>query len=117
MKIDGYDKFMTLGRDNADALIRSGAAALKGFEEMSKASQTLAAKTAEQVDAAVRALFACRTPTDVADLQNKLARESIETAIAQGRMLVELATTTYTAALEPLNARFAAFQTTAKTAA
>ena len=117
MKIDGMDKIVALGKDNADAMVKSGTAAMKGFEEFAKAGQALAARQAETMDAAFKALFACRSPADLADLQGRLARESIETAIAEGRKFAELATTTYTAALEPLNARVAAFQDLAKSAA
>jgi phasin family protein len=117
MKIDGIDTFVALGKDNADAMVKSGTAAMKGFEEMAKAGQALAAHQAATLDAAFKALFACKSPIELADLQGKLARESIETAIAEGRKFAELATTTYTAALEPLNGRVAAFQALAKSAA
>jgi len=117
MKIDGIDTFVALGKDNADAMVKSGTAAMKGFEELAKASQALAARQAATLDAAFKALFACKSPIELADLQGKLARESIETAIAEGRKFAELATTTYTAAVEPLNARVAAFQALAKSAA
>lgn len=117
MKIEGFDKFISLGQDNADAFAKSSAAAVKGFEEMTKASQALVARNAEKTDAAMKAMLAIKSPTDFADLQGKLAREAIETSIAEGRKFAELATATFTAALEPLNARFAAFQALVKTAA
>ena len=117
MKIDGIDTFVTLGKDNADAMVRSGTAAMKGFEDIAKAGQALAVRQAEAMDAAFKAMFACRSPVELADIQGRLARESIETAIAEGRKFAELATTAYTAALEPLNARVAAFQSLAKSAA
>lgn len=117
MKIDGIDKFVTLGKDNADAMVKSGTAAMKGFEDLAKAGQSLAVRQAEAVESAVRAMFACRSPVELAELQGKLARESIETAIAEGRKFAELATTMYTAAFEPLNARVAAFQAMTKSAA
>ena len=117
MKNEGIEKFVALGKDNADAIVKSGVAAIKGFEEFAKAGQALAAKHAETVDATVRALFACKSPMEFADLQSKLARATIESAIAEGRRFAELAATTYTTALEPLNARFAAFQALAKSAA
>lgn len=117
MKIDGLDKFIALSKDNADAVAKSGAAALKGFEEFTMASQALVARSAEKTDAAVKALMAVKTPAEFADLQTRLARESIETAIAEGRKFAELSQTVFAAALEPLNARIAAFQSLAKTAA
>lgn len=117
MKIEGFDKFVAMGKDNAEALVKSGTAAMKGFEEISKASQAYLTKSGEKADAAVKALFSCKTPAEFADLQGKLARESIEAAIAEGRKFAELSQSVMSAALEPLNARFAAFQAMAKSAA
>lgn len=117
IKIDGLEKIVSLGKDNAEALVQSGNATLKGFEEIAKAGQVMAAKSAERVDGALKALFACKTPVELADLQSRLARESIESAIAESRKFAELTTAVVSAAFEPLNARFAAFQSLVKSAA
>ncbi|CAA7612863.1 phasin family protein [Magnetospirillum sp. UT-4] len=117
MKIEGFDKYIALGKDNAEAMVKSSTLAVKGFEELAKATQTYAASSAEKADAAMKALFACKTPAELADLQTKLARESVEAAIAEGRKFAELSQSVVTAALEPLNARMAAFQALAKSAA
>lgn len=117
MKIEGFDKFVSLGKDNADALVKSSTAAVKGMEELAKASQAYFSKSAEKTDAALKALIAVKSPVEFADLQGKLARESIESAIAEGRKFAELSQSVLSAALEPLNARIAAFQAMAKSAA
>jgi phasin family protein len=117
IKIDGFDKFLSLGKENADAFAKSSAATVKAFEEIGKAQQALAAKSAEKIDAAVKAMFSVKSPAELADLQGKLARETIESAIVESRKLAEITTSAFTAALEPLNARFAAFQALTKTAA
>lgn len=117
MKIDGFDKFIALGKENADAVAKSSAAAIKGFEEITKASQAYFAKSTEKADAAVKAIMSVKTPAELADVQAKLARESIEVAIAEGRKFAELSQSVFSAALEPLNARIAAFQSLAKAAA
>ena len=117
MKIDGIDTFVAAGKENAEAMVKSSTAAVKGFEEMTKASQALAAKSVATADAAFKALFACKTPTEFTDLQTRLARESIESAISDGRKFAELTTAMYTAALEPLNARFSLLQGMVKSAA
>ena len=117
IKIEGFEKFVALGKDNADAIAKSGAATVKAFEEISKAQQAVVAKNVEKADAVVKAIFAVKSPAEFADLQGKLARESIEAAIADSRKLAELATSALTAAAEPLNARFAALQSLVKAAA
>jgi phasin family protein len=114
MKIEGFDKFTALGKDNAEAVAKSGAAVLKGFEELTKASQAYVTTSTEKADAAVKALLAVKTPAEFFDLQGKLARESVETAIADSRKFAELAQGVFTAAAEPLNARVAAFQSLVK---
>ena len=108
IKIDGFEKFVSLGKDNAEAFTKSGAATVKAIEEIAKAQQALITENVKKADAAVKALFAVKSPAELADLQGKLARESIEAAIADGRKLAELSTSALTAAFEPIQARFAA---------
>jgi phasin family protein len=117
MKIDGFDKFVALGKDNADAFAKSSAATVKAIEEIAKHQQALAAKSAEKFDAAVKALLAVKNPADLAELQSNLARDAIESTISEGRTLAELTTTAITAALAPFNAHVAALQGLVKTAA
>lgn len=117
LKIEGFDKFVALGKDNADAVVKSSTLAAKGLEELAKASQAYLTQSAEKTDAAVKALFSVKNPAEFADLQGKLARESFESAISEGRKLAELSQTVFAAALEPLNARIAAFQSLVKSAA
>ncbi len=108
IKIDGFEKFVALGQENADAFAKSSAATVKAFEEIAKAQQALVAENVKKADAAVKALFSVKSPTEFADLQGKLARETLENAIADGRKLAELSTSALTAAIEPIQARFAA---------
>ncbi len=117
MKIDGFDKFVSLGKENADAVVKSGTVAMKGFEELAKASQSYVSTSTEKADAALKALFAVKTPAEFFDLQGKLARESVETVISDSRKFAELTQTVVTAAMEPINARVAAFQSLVKQAA
>jgi phasin family protein len=108
IKIDGFEKLVAISKDNADALAKTGAAPVKAFEDIAKAQQALVAENVKKADAAVKALFSVKSPTELADLQGKLARETIESAIADGRKLAELSTSALTAAIEPIQARFAA---------
>ena len=117
IKIEGFEKFVAIGKENVEAIAKTGAATVKAIEEITKAQQAVVAKNVEKADAAVKAIFAIKSPAEFADLQGKLARESIESAIADSRKLVELSSSAFTAAFEPLNARFAALQSLVKTAA
>ena len=110
MNANLLDKFVTFNKETTEAFVKSSTAAYKAFEELTKAAQAVATKTAGQNDAAVKALLAVKSPTELADLQGRLTRESVEAAIADSRKLVELASAAYSAAVEPLNSRVAALQ-------
>lgn len=117
MKIDGFDQYVNLSKENAEALVKSGNVALKGFEEYSKALQNALVRSTQTAESAAKALAGCKSPVEIADVHGKLARESIEAAISESRKFAELGQSLFTAALEPLNARFGAFQAMVKTAA
>lgn len=117
LKIEGFDKLVSLGQDNADAVVKSSTAAAKGFEELAKYSQAYVAQSVEKTDAAVKALFAVKSPNELVDIQTKFARETVESAMLEGRKFAELSQTLLSATVEPLNARFAAFQALVKSAA
>ena len=110
MQRDQIEAMLAFWQDNADAMVKSGAAAVKGAEDMAKAAHLSASRAMERADGAFKAALACRTPADLADLQNRLARETIEQAIAESRTYTELATAMVTEALSPWTARFAALQ-------
>lgn len=117
MKIDSFDKFIALSKENADALVKSGTLAVKGLEDVAKVSHDYFAAARDKADAALKALLACKTPVEALELQGKLVRESVEGAIAEGRKIVELTQSNLTASLEPIGARVAAFQSLIKPAA
>lgn len=117
MAVQGFDKLVTLGKENAEAFVKSGNAAYKGFEELSKVAQSLASKSLEQSDAAVKALLAVKSPAELADVQGRLAREAVESAIADSRKLAELVGSIYSSTVEPISSRFAALQSLSKFAA
>lgn len=117
MKIDSIEKFVALGKENAEALVKSGSVAAKGLEDVAKASQDYIAVSSEKADAAFKAFFACKSPAEMLELNAKLARESVEGVIADSRKFVELTQSVVTAALEPISARVAAFQSLVKSAA
>jgi len=105
-KIDGFETFVSFGKDNADALTKSSAASVKAIEEIAKAQQEVLARSIEKTDAAVKALFAVKSPTEFAELQTRLARQSFEDAVQETRKLAEVTTQAVSAVFEPLSARF-----------
>ena len=110
MTANVFDKLVAFNKETTEAFVKSSAAAFKGFEEFTKTAQAVATKTASQNDAAFKAILAVKSPTELADLQGRLTRESVEAAIADSRKLVEIASAAYSAAVEPLNARVEALK-------
>jgi len=117
MKIDSFEKIVSLSKENVEALVKSGTVAAKGFEDVAKASQDYVTSSTEKADAMFKALFSVKSPAEFLELNSKLARESVEGAIADSRKFAELTQSVVTAALEPISARVAAFQSLVKSAA
>ncbi|WP_185961297.1 phasin family protein [Telmatospirillum sp. J64-1] len=115
--IKSYEEIMAFGKGNIEAMVKSSTLAAKGFEEMGKAYQSLAGQSAEKAQAAAKALAACKTPQELIEVQTKLTREGIETAVAESRKFAEMTSTVIASSMEPLNARIAAFQSLASKAA
>lgn len=117
MKFDSIEKIVALSKENVEALVKSGTVAAKGFEDVAKASQEYVSASTEKADAVFKALFACKSPAEFLELNSKLARESVEGAIADSRKFAELTQSVVTATLEPISARVSAFQSLVKSAA
>ena len=110
MPANVLNKLVAFNKETTEAFVKSSTAAYKAFEELTVAAKDVASKSAAQNDAAIKALLAVKSPTEFADLQGRLTRETVEAAIADSRKLVELASAAYSAAVEPLNSRVAALQ-------
>ena len=67
-----FDKIVAFNKETTEALVKSSTAAYKGFEELSKATQDVLTKTVSSNDAAIKALLAVKSPTELADLQSRL---------------------------------------------
>jgi len=99
------DQFITLGRENVEALVKSSTIAAKGVEELIKSVQANATKTYEQNVAAFQRLSSVKSPTEFFEIYSGLARESVESAVAESRKLAESTQALLTASLEPITSR------------
>ncbi len=107
MAIKDYDDAVAFGRDNIDAVAEVGTIAVHGLQDVGKEWVGLVQKSADEVPATVKAIAACKTVQDVAELQADIAKANVETfmnaAVKFQQLGFKLATTTF----EPLNKRFA----------
>ena len=100
-------------KGNADALIESGNASRAAALELTKAYQELTTKNARNLTAAMQALAAVKSPTEFIDLQQRLIKEGVETAVGDSQRIAQLTTAVFTAAFEPVKKRFEAVQNAA----
>lgn len=115
--INGYNDLLAFGKENFDAVVKSGTLAAKGIEELSKVYASYTGQSIEKANAVVKALSSAKTPQEFLSLQNQVARESIEQIVVDSRKFAELFSSVLHTSFEPLTARFAAFQSLAKSAA
>jgi phasin family protein len=95
-----------------DTMTESGNAAIAGFQELAKAYQSLATKNAEKLTASIQALATVKSPTEFAELQQKLIKEGVESAVADSRDIAELTTSVFSAAFAPVQKQIEALQNT-----
>lgn len=111
-----FDQIVSFGKENVDAFVKSSSLAVKGIEELTKAYTTLANQQIEQTVSAVKALSSVKSPSEFQTVYSNIAKTSIETLVAEGRKLQELASTVVTNSAAPINARIQAMASTFKAA-
>jgi phasin family protein len=110
MPAANLDQFTTAAKANAEALTKSGSAAISGYQELAKAYQALATKNAEKLTASIQALASIKNPNDLIELQQKLVKEGVESAVADSKEIAELTQSVFTAAFEPVKTQIEALQ-------
>jgi phasin family protein len=100
-------------KGDADALAESGNASRAAVQELTKAYQELATKNARDLTAAMQALARVKSPTEFIELQQKLIKEGVETAVGDSQRIAQLTTAVFSAAFEPVKRRIEAVQNAA----
>ena len=108
------DQISAVAKANADAMTKSGNAAIAGFQELAKAYQALATKNAEKLTASIQALAATKSPTEFFELQQTLIKEGVDAAVSDSQDIAKLTAAVFTAAFEPVQAQVTALQKSAK---
>ena len=101
-------------KGNADALTDSGNASRAAVQELTKAYQELTTKNARNWTSAMQAMIAAKSPTEFIELQQRLIKEGVETAVGDSQRIAQLTTAVFTAALEPVKKRIEAVQNSAR---
>ncbi len=103
------DQFMkdanSMMQESTDALMKSTNLFAKGFEEIMKATTTMAQNVAEKQADFAKEAMAVKTIDEWSDLQNKNAQASYNDFISEATKISELSVKVLTEASEPLNAQ------------
>ena len=100
-------------KGNVDALTETGNASKVAIQELTKAYQELTTKNVRNVTAAMQALAGVKSPAEFIELQQRLVKEGVETAVRDSQRIAQLTTAVFTAAIEPVKKRIEAVQNAA----
>jgi phasin family protein len=95
------DEVQKLGRDQAEAAVKSFGAVTKGFQAIALELADQSRAAFEDGSAAIEKLVAARTPAAAAAVQSDFARASYENFLARSRRLGDLFAETVKETLKP----------------
>jgi hypothetical protein len=96
--------------DNTAALAAGGNAATAAFQDLTKAYQELAAKNASNLTAAIQALSAVKTPSEFMEVQQRLIKDGVQSAVTDSQNIAQLTAAVFTAAFEPVKKQMESIQ-------
>jgi len=105
----GYDRMVTLAKDNAEAFIKSANVAGRGIETINSEVLAFSRKRMEDGVVAAKAIFGAKSVNEAIELQADYGRMAFEAYVAQMTKLNQLVLETAKSAAEPLSTRVAAF--------
>jgi phasin family protein len=107
--VKGYDHFISFGKDNAEAMLKSANAAGKGIETINSEVFAYARKSAEESVAAAKAVLSSKTVEEAFQLHSEFSKAVFESYVDQLAKFGDMALATARHTAEPLQARVSAF--------
>jgi phasin family protein len=107
--VKGYDQFMSFGKDNAEAVVKSANAAGKGIETFNSEVFAYTRKSIEESMAAAKAIFSAKSVDEAIQLQSEFGKAAFETYVDELAKFGDMALATAKGTAEPLQARVSAF--------
>ena len=101
-----FTDIATFNQDAIDSIVKTNTAVAKGYETMTKYFADLAGKSFEDAVDASKKLAAAKTVIEFVQIQTKIAQESIEVAMEEGKKITELATSITKDVTAPMTERF-----------
>jgi len=101
-----YSDFTTFSQDSIDTVVKANTAAMKGFEALAKHWVEFAGKSFEEAVDAGKKLAGAKSVVELVEMQSKLAQESFETLVEEGKTVSELSSSIYKDVTAPFGAPF-----------
>lgn len=105
----GYDQFMSFGKDNAEAVVKSANMAGKGMETFNSELFAYTRKSIEGSMAAAKAIMGAKSVDEAIQLQSEFSKSAFETYVDELAKFGDMALAVAKGAAEPLQARASAF--------
>lgn len=90
-------------RDGVEAFIKSGTIFAKGFEDLMKATASLAKNNAEKQAQLMKAAMSAKTVNEWAEIQNKMTQANFDEFMSSATKISEMGVKLLTEASEPIN--------------
>ena len=107
--VKGYDQFMTFGKDNAEAVVKSANMAGKGMETFNSELFSYTRKSIEDSMAAAKAIMGAKSVDEAIQLQSEFSKAAFETYVDELAKFGDMALAVAKGAAEPLQQRASAF--------
>jgi len=107
--VKGYDQFISFGKDNAEAVLKSANAAGRGIETINSEMFAYARKSAEESVAAAKAVLSSKTVEEAFQVQSEFGKAVFESYVDQLAKFGDMALAAARHSAEPLQARVSAF--------
>ncbi len=101
----GYDELAGFGKDNVEAVMKSGAIMARGAQAFNDVWLGLARASVEDAVGAAKALFGCKTLPEVVEVQTGLAQAQYEKFVTDSRRLSNMSAKLAENASAPITAR------------
>ena len=106
--VKGYDQFVSFGKDNAEAVVKSANAAGKGIETINSEVLAYTRKSVEETVAAAKAVLSAKTVEEAFQLQSEFGKSAFETYVDQLAKFGDMTLATARRTAEPFQARVSA---------
>jgi hypothetical protein len=100
----------TITADNTAPPAETGHSSNAAFHDLSKAYQEIATRNANDLSVSFKQLSEVKSPTEFIELQQKLIKEGVQTAVADGQHIAHLTAAVYNEAIEGVKNKITSMQ-------